>query len=59
LRNGTVWGIIARPTQEEVESILKEIRLIPPNEFRDFFPDGKIVIERFAGLPKSMMAVRL
>jgi hypothetical protein len=59
LRNGTVWGILSRPTKERVESILKEIRLIPPNEFREFFPDGKIIIERFAGLPKSMMAVRL
>jgi hypothetical protein len=59
VRNGTVWGIITRPTQEQIDANLKEIRLIPPSEFRGFFPDGKIVIERFAGIPKSMMAVRI
>ena len=57
-RNGTVWGIITRPTPQEVDARLKEIRLLSPKEFRNLFPDARIVIERFAGLPKSMVAVR-
>jgi hypothetical protein len=58
LRNGTVWGIVTRPTQVEVDAMVKEIRLLPPDEFRALFQDAKIVTERFAGLPKSMVAVR-
>jgi hypothetical protein len=41
-----------------VDARLKEIRLLSPKEFRNLFPDARIVIERFAGLPKSMVAVR-
>jgi hypothetical protein len=58
LRNGTVWGLMTRPTEREIDERLQEIRLIPPAEFRALFPDGKVLIERFAGLPKSMIAVR-
>lgn len=58
LRYGTVWGWIAKPSQTTIRSRVNEIRLIPPQEFRSLFPDSKILIERFAGLPKSMIAFR-
>lgn len=33
-------------------------RLLDLNQFRFLFPDSKIVIERFSGLPKSLVGIR-
>ena len=54
----TVWGLVWRPTEERIESILNEIRLISKGEFKAMFPDASILVERFAGLPKSLVAFR-
>jgi hypothetical protein len=58
LRNGTVWGLITRPTGAQIASRLKEIRLIRESEFRLMFPESKIVVERFFGWPKALIAAR-
>ncbi len=58
IRRATIWGLLSRPNPVEVEKILNELRLIPRHEFRRFFPDAEIVIERAAGIPKSLIAVR-
>ena len=52
----TVWAFIRRPTAEKIESMLQEIRLIRYREFQAMFPNGKILVERFAGFPKSLIA---
>lgn len=57
-RNFTFWGWLARPSPVFVDSIVREIRLLGPREFRSFFPGGELVVERFAGLAKSLIAVR-
>ena len=49
-----VW----RPTEERIEHMLNEIRLISKDELKAMFPDGSILVERFAGLPKSLVAFR-
>jgi hypothetical protein len=54
----TVWGLVWHPTEEKIESMLNEIRLIPKGEFKSMFPDASILVERFAGLPKSLIAFR-
>ena len=59
LRHCSIWGLVARPTKEDIEKALAEIRLVGLREFRLLFPDAKIRIERFAGLPKSLIACRL
>jgi len=58
LRWCTVWGLVTRPTPEEIEKNLNEIRLLGPREFRLLFPDAEILVERFLGLPKSLIALR-
>jgi hypothetical protein len=42
---------------EPPEIILSSLRLIPRRELEELFPQGKIVTERFAGIPKSLIAV--
>ena len=36
----------------------QEVELLGITEFRSYFPGSEILIERFAGLPKSLVAVR-
>lgn len=59
LRRCSVWGWVARPTRQDIEKIVAEIRLVRPREFRHMFPDARILVERLAGLPKSLIAVRV
>lgn len=58
VRNLTVWGLITRPTEEQVEARLEEIRLLGRAEFAAMFPDCEIRRERFLGMTKSYLAVR-
>ena len=58
LRNFTVWGLITRPTQEQRDAFLNEVRLLTSTEMQELFPDATIQRERFLGLTKSLIAVR-
>jgi hypothetical protein len=59
LRNFSVWGLITRPSREAVDGFLSQTRLLGYREMRDLFPDCEIRRERFLGLTKSYVAVRL
>lgn len=59
LRNFSVWGLIARPSPEAVDDFLRQTRLLGYQEMRELFPDCEIRRERFLGLTKSYVAVRL
>jgi hypothetical protein len=59
LRNFSVWGLIARPSREAVDDFLRQTRLLGYREMRELFPDCEIRRERFLGLTKSYVAVRL
>ena len=59
LRNFSVWGLLARPSPEAVEGFLRQTRLLDHREMRELFPDCEIRRERFLGLTKSYVAVRL
>jgi SAM-dependent methyltransferase len=48
------WMIDRRETPE---SILSTLRLTPKRELAALFPAGEIIVERFAGLPKSLIAI--
>lgn len=52
LRNFTIWGLMARPSQEYVDTFLREIRLLTFSEFKLLFPQCKIVKEKFFFLTK-------
>lgn len=58
VRRFTLWGLLNRPTKQEVEDQLQELRLLTYKEMRELFPDCRILRERFLGMTKSYIAVR-
>ena len=58
LRNFTIWGLITRPTTQQCETFLQEIRMLDRQELRQLFPDAEIHHERVLGLTKSLIAVK-
>jgi len=59
LRNFTIWGLVTRPTVEQCDSFLQEVRLLDKQELKQLFPDAEILEERFLGLTKSLIAVKI
>jgi len=57
-RNFTLWGLVNRPDQQQVDALVDEYRLLDYREMRELFPDCEIRRERFLGLTKSYVAVR-
>jgi hypothetical protein len=58
LRNCTIWGLVMRPTPQQCDQFLKEVRLLSEAEMGLLFADGKILREKVAGMTKSIIAVR-
>lgn len=58
LRNFTVWGLLVRPDELQIEKFLSEIRLLSFQEMKDLFPGCQIITESFLGMAKSYIAVR-
>jgi hypothetical protein len=58
LRWCSVWGLITRPTQAEVDALIREIRLLTIHDMKSLFPDATILIERWLFIPKSIIAVK-
>jgi Methyltransferase domain len=44
--------------RRDAEELVREVELIGPTEMRQLFPRADLWIERFAGLPKSLVAIR-
>ena len=59
LRSCTVWGLVMRPTPQQCDQFLKEVRLLSRAEMELLFADGEILREKVAGMTKSIIAVRL
>jgi len=59
LRNFTIWGLVTRPTIQQCDNFLQEVRLLDEQELRQLFPDAEIWHERVLGLTKSLIAVRI
>lgn len=57
LRNFTVWGLVARPSAQECEDFLNEVRLLNWSEISVLFPEAAVIAERWLGLVKSIVAV--
>jgi hypothetical protein len=59
----TGWEHIVRPTADErrnyIHHFLRELNLLDSGDMRALFPDAELIKERFAGIPKSLIAVRL
>ena len=58
LRNFTVWGLVTRPTRQECEHFVEEVRLLTEGDLRQLFPEAEVWRERVLGLSKSLMAVK-
>lgn len=59
VRNFTLWGWITRPSQASVDRMLGQLRLLDYATFRALFPDCEIRCERFLGMTKAFVAVRI
>ncbi len=59
VRHFTLWGWITRPSREGVDRMLAGLHLLDYATFRDLFPDCEIRRERFLGLTKAFVAVRI
>jgi hypothetical protein len=59
LRNWTLWGWLGRPTENVLDAVLAELRLLSFNEYQQLFPGGLIWVERVFGAPKSYTAYTL
>ncbi len=57
-RNLTVWGWFTRPSPQQVDEMIGDIRLLTYREVKELFPDCRILKERLLGLTKSYIAVR-
>lgn len=58
LRYGSLWGLTTKPSQEDIDRFLLEIRLLTKTEMQQLFPDAEIIEEKFFGLTKSILAVK-
>ena len=57
VRYGTGWGLITKPTPQQVEDFLQEIRLLTFQEFQLLFPGSVILKEKLLGFTKSYSAL--
>ena len=58
IRNFTVWGLLTRPSGQDVRDLMAEIRLLTRKEMQVLFPDCTIIAEKVLGLTKSYVAIR-
>jgi SAM-dependent methyltransferase len=58
IRNFTLWGLLVRPSEEEAQALLEEVRLPTVDEMRACFPDAVLRYERVLGMKKSLIAVK-
>jgi hypothetical protein len=59
LRNFSIWGLMTRPSQDYVNEMVNELRLLSYKEMRQLFPDCEIIRERFLFMTKSYIAVKV
>lgn len=59
IRWSSFWGLVDRPSQAKIDALLEEINLLTESQMRSLFPDATIVKERFLGMTKSIIAIRL
>jgi hypothetical protein len=58
VRRGTVWGWLKDPSEDEIENMLGELRLLRRAEFERLFPSAKFITERLCLWPKSYVAYK-
>ena len=59
LRYCTVWGLVAKPSKEQIDKFMTTIRLLTRTEMRRLFPDALLYEERFLFFAKSFVAYKV
>jgi hypothetical protein len=59
VRFASIWGWVAKPDQEKIDSFLKSTRLLNQHEVIDLFPNCVLRRERVFGLTKSFIVEKL
>jgi hypothetical protein len=59
VRYFSVWGLVTRPSQAEVDAFIDSIRLLTKENMQQLFPDAVIIEEKVLGLTKSLIAMRI
>jgi len=57
LRYCSVWGWIARPSQQQIDEFLSTTRLLTRSEIEQLFPGAEIREEKVFGLTKSFIVI--
>jgi SAM-dependent methyltransferase len=55
VRRFTGWGLIAKPSKQEIEAFLQSTHLLGVRELRTLFPGATLEKERVLGLTKSII----
>lgn len=60
IRHFTLYGLIQKPSNQEIDSLVEEIRLLRLKEFQSLFPDGNILNEKLIFfLKKSYIYIKI
>lgn len=59
VRYMTLWGLMNKPSREVAAGAVANIHLIGRRRFEALFPDARILVERWLGMPKCFIAVRM
>jgi hypothetical protein len=59
LRNFTLWGLITRPDDAAQARMLNTTRMLTCAEFQSLFPGAEIQTERFLGMAKCFVAMKI
>lgn len=54
-----IWALLNRPNARQLHEYFDEVHLLNVDEFMRYFPDGTYCPERFLGLSKSHISLRL
>lgn len=57
LRYFSVWGLVAKPSQKQIDDFLLSTRLLTKSEMKKLFPNAEIREEKFLGLTKSFIVI--
>ena len=57
LRYFSLWGLVAKPSQRQIDEFLQTTRLMTRRELRQIFPNAEIKEEKFLGLTKSFIVL--
>lgn len=58
IRHFTVWGLVTKPSKEQITNFLASIRLLTRKDMKRLFPDGSLYEERFLFFVKSFVAYK-